>query len=109
MQTRDKVNQEFQKQLKISANLPVIAAITKLQKQQNLVLTTTSKYNADFLIQHEKIWQNYFKFSDFAKDKAWFKVIAHEIFTEIFNFSKDLELLKQEIKTFNKVYSLAMN
>ena len=109
MQTRDKVNQEFQKQLKISANLPVIAAITKSQKQQNLVLTTTSKYNADFLIQHEKIWQNYFKFSGFIKDKAWFKVIAHGISTEIFNFSKGLELLKQEIETFNGVFPLAVN
>ena len=29
IQIRDKVNQEFQKQLKISANLPVIAIITK--------------------------------------------------------------------------------
>jgi len=72
-------------------------------------LTTTADYSAEFLIQHEKIWQNQFKFSGFLKDKAWFKVVAHEILTEIFNHTQSLQLLKQEIEIFNKIYSLAVN
>src|SRR5947207_9464722 len=70
MKTRDKINQKFQKQLKLSDTELVIAAITKLIKQQNVVLTTTSKYSADFLLQHEKVWQNCFEYASLLKDKA---------------------------------------
>src|SRR5947207_4339316 len=58
MKTRDKINQEFQKQLKLSDTELVIADIIKSIKQQNVVLTITSKYSANFLLQHEKVWQN---------------------------------------------------
>jgi hypothetical protein len=109
MKTRDKINQEFQKQLKLPENKLVLAAITKSYRLQNLVLTTTGKYSADFLQQHEKIWQNCFEYTSMLKDKAWFKVVAHGIPTEIFNFSKDLDLVKQEIIIFNKVQLIAVN
>ena len=55
MKIRNQINQDLEKQLKLAANKPVLAAITKSQIQQNIVLTTTDNYNADFLIQHEKI------------------------------------------------------
>ena len=70
MKTRDKINQEFQKQLKLSDTELIIAAIIKSIKQQNVVLTTTSKYSADFLLQHEKVWQNCFEYASLLKDKA---------------------------------------
>jgi len=70
MKTRDNINLEFQKQLKLSASELVIAAITKSIKQQNIVLTTTSKYSADYLFQHEKVWQNCFEYTSLLKDKA---------------------------------------
>jgi hypothetical protein len=107
MKLRDKINKDFQLQLKISK--PVIAAITKSYKQQNIVLTTMSDYNAEYLIQHENIWSKYFKYQAILKDKAWYKVIAHGIPTEIFNYEKGLELLKEEIKTFNGISPLAVN
>ena len=109
MKTRDKINQEFQKQLKLSTSELVIAAIIKSIKQQNVVLTTTGNYSADFLQQHEKVWQNCFEYASLLKDKAWFKVVVHGIPTEIFNFSKDLDLLKQEIIIYNEVQSIAIN
>ena len=65
---RDKINKEFQLQLKI--NKPVITAITKSYKQQNIVLITMSNYNADYLVQHENIWKKYFKYQAILKDKA---------------------------------------
>ena len=68
-----------------------------------------SSYNADFLIQHEKIWKNFFEYSGFLHDKAWFKVVAHGISTEIFDFSKGLDLLAEEIKTFNGIQPVAVN
>ena len=109
MELRDKINREFQKQLKLPASELVLAAIMKSQKQQNVVLTTMSKYNADYLIQHQKIWQNFFEFSGVLHDKAWFKIVAHGIPTEIFDFSKGLDLLKEEIKTFNGIEPITVN
>jgi hypothetical protein len=53
IKTREIVNQELQKQLKISEL--ILAVITRLVKLQNIVLTTTSKYTADFLIKNKKI------------------------------------------------------
>ena len=109
MKARDSINQELKKQLKLTAKIPVLAAITRSQLQQNIVLTTTDNYNADFIIQHEKIWQKFFKYTNTRKDFAWFKVVAHGIPTEIFNFSKGLDLLKQEIKIFNNIHPIAVN
>lgn len=109
MKTRDRINEEFKKQLKLPENELIIAAITKSIKNQNVVLTTTDKYSADFLLQHEKIWQNCFEYASLLKDKTWFKVVAHGIPTEIFNFSKGLDLLKQEIITYNGIQPIAVN
>ena len=73
------------------------------------MLITTDDYSAEFLIQHENIWQKQFKFAEFLKDKAQHKVVAHEVPTEVFNYFKDLQLLQQEIKLFNKIQLLAVN
>jgi hypothetical protein len=109
MKLRDKINKDFQNELKLSATELVLAAIVKSYKQQNIVLMTMSNYNADFLIQHQNIWQNNFEFSGFLQDKTWHKVVAHGIPTEIFNFSKGLDLLKEEIKIFNGIQPVAVN
>ena len=47
---RDKINQEFQKQLKLLANKSVLAAISKSFKNENIILTIISNYNTDYLI-----------------------------------------------------------
>ena len=73
------------------------------------MLTTTDNYNADFLIQHENIWSKSFTYSKVLKDFTWYKIVAHQIPTEIFNFAKGLDLLKQEIETFNGIYPIAIN
>ena len=70
---------------------------------------TISNYNADFLIQHQNIWQKSFKFAGLLQDKTWYKIVAHGIPTEIFNFSKGLDLLKEEIKIFNRIDPVAVN
>jgi len=109
MKIRNQINQELEKQLKLAANKPVLAAITKSQIQQNIVLTTTDNYNADFLIQHEKIWSKFFKYATTRKDFAWHKIVAHGIPTDIFNCSKGLDLLKQEIEIYNGIQPIAIN
>ena len=109
MKLRDNINKEFQKKLNLSAIELVLAAIVKSYKQQNIVLITIANYNADFLIQHKNIWQESFKFEGLLQDKVWHKVVAHGISTEIFNFSKGLDLLKEEIKIFNRIQPVAVN
>ena len=109
MRLRDKINKDFQKELKLATTELVLAAIVKSYKQQNIVLMTMSNYNADFLIQHKNIWQESFKFEDFLQDKTWYKIVAHGVPTEIFNFSKGLDLLKEEIKIFNGIEPVAVN
>ena len=109
MRLRDQINREFQKELKLSATELVLAAIVKSYKQKNIVLMTMSNYNADFLIQHQNIWQKSFKFAGLLQDKTWHKIVAHGIPTEIFNFSKGLDLLKEEIKIFNGIDPVAVN
>src|SRR6266480_5483611 len=109
MKIRNQINQDLEKQLKLAVNKHVLAAITKSQIQQNVVLTTTDNYNADFLIQHEKIWSKFFKYATTRKDLAWHKIVAHDIFTDIFNCSKELDLLRQEIEIYNEIQSIAIN
>ncbi|KAF2273851.1 uncharacterized protein EI97DRAFT_444651 [Westerdykella ornata] len=41
----------------------VVAAVSKSRGKQNIVLTTTEDYNADFLIKHKEKWQNLFRFN----------------------------------------------
>src|SRR5438034_7550986 len=109
MKIRNQINQELEKQLKLAANKPVLAAIIKSQIQQNVVLITTDNYNADFLIQHEKIWSKFFKYATTRKDFTWHKIVAHDIPTDIFNCSKELDLLKQEIEIYNGIQPIAIN
>ena len=44
--------------------------------------------------------------SDIKKDEKWFKVIAYNIFTEIFNNAEDMKLLKEEIEIYNLDFKL---
>ncbi|KAL1952666.1 hypothetical protein VTO42DRAFT_4548 [Malbranchea cinnamomea] len=103
---RNKFNSDFTQQLKTQAL--VIAAITKSQKNENVILVTTGSYSADYLLQYKTIWQKYFgpsSYSSAYKDKEWHKVIAHGIPTGIFNFEGGMELLRQEIEVFNSGFS----
>ena len=109
MKIRNQINQELEKQLKLAANKPVLAAIIKSQIQQNVVLITTDNYNADFLIQHENIWLKFFKYTITCKDFIWYKIIAYDILINIFNCSKELDLLKQELQIYNNMHSIAIN
>ena len=109
MKIRNQINQKLEKQLKLATNKSVLAVIIKSQIQQNVVLITTDNYNADFLIQHEKIWSKYFKYATTYKDFIWYKIIAHDILTNIFNCSKELDFLKQEIEIYNEMHSVAVN
>ena len=57
---RNKVNQLFA--LKLQVEKPVLASIARTKGKQNILLTTTEEYNADFLVKYKEIWHNCFTF-----------------------------------------------
>lgn len=107
LKSRQKLNDEFK--LKIKIEKSVIAAINKSQKNENVVLIITEYFFIDFFIKNQAIWHKFFIFSFIYKDKEWHKVIVHEILSEIFNFDVDIQLLKEEIETFNEIQFIAIN
>jgi hypothetical protein len=57
---RNKVNQLFASKLQVEK--PVLASIARTKGKQNILLTTTEEYNADFLVKYKEIWHNCFIF-----------------------------------------------
>ena len=80
--------------------------VSLLLTQNNIVLKTDVNSTAAQLLEKKAYWQYLFFSSDIKKDEKWFKVIAHNIFTEIFNNAEDMKLLKEEIKIYNLDFKL---
>ena len=74
--------------------------------QNNIVLKTNTNSTAAQLLEKKAYWQHLFFLSDIKKDEKEFKVIAHNIFTKIFNNVEDMKLLKEEIKIYNLNFKL---
>ena len=66
-----------------------------------MILKTNANSTAAQLLEKKAYWQHLFFSSDIKKDEKWFKVIAHNIFTEIFNNAEGMKLLKEEIEIYN--------
>ena len=80
---------------------PVVATVSK-SLGQNLVVTTTSAFSADFLLEKQAIWQHIVPFKTAQKDEPWHKVVLHGIPTADFNTPEGMALVIEEIQTFNK-------
>lgn len=81
---------------------PVVASVTRSLSQKNLVVTTTSSFTADFLLEKQAIWQHIVAFQVAQKDEPWHKVALHGVPTADFNTPAGMALVKEEISTFNK-------
>jgi hypothetical protein len=71
---------------------------------QNIVITTTPTFTSDFLIKKEAIWKGIIPYTSIRKDEPWYKVILHGIPTADFNTPEGMQLVVDEICTFNKGY-----
>jgi len=98
---RNKVNQLFASKLQLKK--PVLGSIARTKGKQNILLTTTEEYNADFLVKYKEIWQNCFTFQREQKLEPWAQIIAHGVPTLPFPGEGGLKLLKEEIETFNPI------
>ena len=98
---RNKVNQFFTS--KLQTEKPVLASITRTKEKQNILLTTTEEYNADFLIKNKEIWSNCFSFQREQKLEPWAQVVAHGVPVSPFLGEGGSKFLKEEIETFNPI------
>jgi hypothetical protein len=98
---RNKVNQLFVSKLQVEKL--VLASIARTKGKQNILLTTTEEYNADFLVKYKDIWHNCFTFQREQKLEPWVQIIAHGVPTLPFLGEGGSKLLKEEIETFNPI------
>ena len=82
---------------------PVVTSVTK-SLGQNIVVTTASPFTADFLLEKKAIWQHLIAFKSAQKDEPWYKVVLHGVPIADFNNPEGMELVKEELVTFNKGY-----
>jgi hypothetical protein len=80
---------------------PVVATVSKTLGQ-NVVVTTATPFSAEFLLEKQPIWEHIIKFQSAQKDEPWHKVVLHGIPTADFNNPAGMDLVVEEITTFNK-------
>ena len=73
---------------------------------QNIMVTTTSQFSADYLLEHQLIWEHLVPFKLAQKDEPWHKVVIYSILVADFNNPERIALVIDEIKTFNKGLTL---
>jgi hypothetical protein len=104
LQARNKVNEAF---AKAGIEGPVIQAVTT-SRRNNLILTTTTKYSGDFLLQNKNVWQQLFPLGKAQLLESWTKVIVHNVLTT-FEGAENLEILRSEVPTYNKGLEIVGN
>ncbi len=85
----------------------LVATVALSQSAKSVVITTTQDSSAEHLLSLQKKWQHLLPFKAIKKDEKWFKVVAHGLSTTVFNTAEGLQLLKDEVETFNKEFKLA--
>jgi hypothetical protein len=100
---RNAINKAF---LDKSIKGPVVSSITTTSNKKNLVVTSTSSFTSDFLIEKRAIWEHLIIFKSMIKDEPWYKVVLHGIPTLDFNTPYGMELVLDELKTFNSNLNL---
>ncbi|KAF7574010.1 hypothetical protein PtrM4_056330 [Pyrenophora tritici-repentis] len=104
LQARNKINEAFQK---AGIAGPVIQ-LAALSKRNNLILTTTSGYSGEFLLQQSNIWMDLFNIKHAQPLESWTKVIVHNVPTT-FEGADTLEILQTEIPIYNKGLQIVGN
>ena len=84
---------------------PIVATVSRLFIG-NIVVTTTPKFNADYLLEKKSLWSYIIPFKAVQKPQEWFKVVVDIIPTYDFNVESRIDLIIDEIKTFNIGFTL---
>lgn len=102
LQIRNQINEAFEK---TGIKGPVIAAIST-STNNNIIITTNNPFTSQFLIEKKAIWDQILKSERIQKDQPWHKVIIHKIPINDFSGPNGMDLIKDEIKTFNSDFSI---
>ncbi|KAH7548755.1 hypothetical protein BM1_10921 [Bipolaris maydis] len=94
LRLRNAFNQAFT--LKGGVQSPVVASVT-LSSKGNKVVTTTPAFTANYLLENQGIWKDLVAFKVAQPITSWFKIVVHRLPT-----NHGLEVIKEEIETFNK-------
>ncbi|KAI0997535.1 hypothetical protein K3495_g10654 [Podosphaera aphanis] len=97
LKVRDKINQAFKAK---GVEGPVVAIVSSTRKE-NLAITTTEPYSAEFFMEKVDIWKNLAPHVCAMRDEPWFKVVIHGVPTTEFENMEDLSSISEEIAIFN--------
>ena len=69
----------------------------------SIILTTMPDFSADFLIQKKAVWEELVNkiAKKVEKDVHWNRIVIHGVPIEPFSTDEGLDMLKNEIETFN--------
>ncbi len=74
----------------------------------NLVVTTTTRFTAQYLLENQNVWQEVTRFEEALPIQSWHKVAIHNIPTSLAT-NQDLQVLKEEIPLFNNGLKIVGN
>lgn len=100
IQVRNAINEAFNK---AGVNEPVVRTVER-SRARNIAVSATSAFSADYLIEKQDIWKRIIPHKTLHKESTWYKVVIHGVPLTDFDSPDGLkgDLVKQEIKTFNK-------
>jgi hypothetical protein len=73
-----------------------------LSSKGNIIVNTTTKFNYDFLVQNEATIKGVLPLITSIQKGELYKVIIHGLPIREFNTDEGMDLVLEEIKTFNK-------
>jgi hypothetical protein len=90
--------------LKTASNSAAVVASVRLTARKNLLLTTTERFSANFLLQHKDAWKSAIQVTckGMQTQEEQIQVVAHKVYMHE-AFTSSTSELKAEIESFNNV------
>ena len=98
MTLRNNINNAF---TKAGAQKPVILTVGRSLVRRNIVLTTTESFTAEYLLEKKAIWEHLVPHTTCQVNEPWHKVVIHGVPTADFDNDNLVDMVKNEIQTFN--------
>jgi hypothetical protein len=98
LKLRNAINDAFKK---AGQSELVVRSISKTLAD-NIVVSTTETFSAQFLLEHKLVWEHIIPHKEAKRDQTYYKVAIHSIPVADFSLNDGLDLIKEEITTFNK-------
>jgi hypothetical protein len=81
----------------------LVISMVSLSSRGNIIVNTTPEFNSDFLVSNIEIIKGVLPLvKSIQKGEPWYKVIIHGIPIREFDTPEGMDLVLEEIKTFNK-------